>query len=273
VAEISRFQVAGLALGGGLTVKILDIVYLEIRRRLERAQTATRFVDEHLDPLLKTADELVGKLQSLGRSDFKPLRAVHSNTVPADNNDLGSLMFLFARFWANLEIIKREGLSVAISRDKRGERLQKFMDCLESRRVRLIDRTAQRAIAETSLEASNGKLRTMSYIEFVRCASEPEVSQWLDPLKSILVRGWHTGERQKLLQYATVVHALIDSLDERHLVTRHWPTIPNKLSRRSWRDLNYRVFGVYLRFVKKPQKYLGLPRREAQRGKAVRRNF
>lgn len=62
MAEISWLQLAGVALGSGLTVKILDIGYQEARRYFEKTQTATRFVDEHLDPLLKAADELVGKL-------------------------------------------------------------------------------------------------------------------------------------------------------------------------------------------------------------------
>jgi hypothetical protein len=76
MAEIGLWQLAGTALGSALTVKILDIIYLEIRHRLDKSQTATRFVDEHLDPLLKAADELVGKLQALGREDFLPLRHI-----------------------------------------------------------------------------------------------------------------------------------------------------------------------------------------------------
>jgi hypothetical protein len=116
VAETTFFQIAGAALGGGLTVKILDIIYLEVRRRLEGSQTATHFVDEHLDPILKSADELVGKLQSLGREDFRSLRSLDISACPGDNNDLGGLMFLFARFWAHIEIFKREGLSVASAR-------------------------------------------------------------------------------------------------------------------------------------------------------------
>lgn len=30
-------------------------------------------------------------------------------------------MYLFARFWAHIEILKQEGLSVAISQDERGK--------------------------------------------------------------------------------------------------------------------------------------------------------
>jgi hypothetical protein len=74
------------------------------------------------------------------------------------------------------------------------------------------------------------------------------------------VRGWHTAQRQKLLQYGLVLHALIDTLDGQHVVTRNRPGLPGKLSRQTWRDLNYRVFRVYLPFVTDRRKYLGLPR-------------
>jgi hypothetical protein len=114
-----------------------------------------------------------------------------------DNNDLGGLIFLFAQFWAHIEIIKREGLSVAISEDRRGRRLQNYLDCLESRRVRLIDRTRQRAIGETSLTNSGPKLQTLSFITFVQQAStDPQTVRWLEPLRTILVRAWHTSEKQ-----------------------------------------------------------------------------
>ena len=203
--EISWLQLVGLALGSGFTVKLVDIGYQEILRRREGSLTARRFVDEHLDPILKAADELVGKLEALGREGFRPLRMLETGTRPGDNNDLGGLMFLFARFWAHVEIIRREGLSIAISQDERGRRLQNFFDCLESRRVRLLDRTAQRAIGETSLEVSSGKLQTMAYIEFVDRAEDPQTARWLEPLRQIIVRGWHTAQRQKLLIYATVL--------------------------------------------------------------------
>jgi len=109
-------------------------------------------------------------------------------------------------------------------------------------------------------DSGRSHLRTITYIEFIRRAAAPETIRWLEPLRKILVRAWHTTQKQHLLQYLIVLHALIDTLDKEHLVTRDRPTISNKLSRRSWRDLNYRVFGVYLRFVVDRQKYLGLPR-------------
>ena len=70
-----------------------------------------------------------------------------------------------------------------------------------------------------------------------------------------------TDPRQRVLLYGTVVHAMIDMLDAKHDVTRDRPSYPNKLSRKSWRDLRYRVFGQYLKQVPHKEKYLGPPKR------------
>lgn len=262
MAEGGWFQLLGAALVGGVTVKMLDIVYQEIRRRLDHTRSAVRFVDEHLDPLLKAADELVGKLRALGESDFRGLKGVNPTISVLDNHDFSGLMYLFGRLWARIEVIRQRGLSVAITQDVRGKRLQSFMDCLESRRVRIVDRIAQRAVAEIVLVGapSNGEVK--SFVEFVNAFETDAVTRrWMHPLMLAISRTQHTFERQRLLQYATVVHALIDTLDPKHLVTRNRPATPNKLTKRSWRDLNYRVFHVYLPFVQNQQKYLGDPKK------------
>lgn len=259
------FQLLAAALGGGFTVKVLDILYQEFRHRSDHSQSAKQFVDEHLDPLLKAADELMGKLRSLAESDFGKIHDVDPDADRFDSHDFSGLLFLFGRFWARIEIIRQEGLSVALSQDERGKRLQNFLDCLESRRVRVVDRISQRAVGEIMVERQDGQLDTMPFIEFVKSfESDPETRRWVFPLARILSRTRHTSERQQLLQYGVVVHALIDSLDPKHLVTRNRPSYPNKLTKRSWRDIKYRVFRRYLPFVPNPVKYLGPPKKRRQ---------
>jgi hypothetical protein len=136
---IEWLQLFSAALGGGLTVKTVDIINQEARRRLDQTKSATKFVDEHMDPLLKAADEVVGKLHSLAIEDFRAL-AGQLKLNPISDNDFAGLIYLFARFWAQIDIIRQEGLSVAFTKDKRGAELQKFLA--------FIDRTSQRAIGE-----------------------------------------------------------------------------------------------------------------------------
>jgi|SRR5271155_784544 len=128
MANLSWFQIIGLALGSGLTVKLLDIFYQEIQRWRSARHTATTFIDEHLDPLLKSADELHGKLRSLAESNFRALCNIETEEF-LTNHEFTSLLFLFGKFWAQIEIIRHEGMSVAMGRDRRGARLQSFFDC------------------------------------------------------------------------------------------------------------------------------------------------
>src|SRR4051794_40787469 len=124
MVETGWFQLLTAAFGGGITVKTLDIAYQEFRHWFERSRSAEQFVDENLDPLLKAADELVGKLRSLAERDFKGMNNTEANTERLESTEFSSLLFLFARFWARVEIIRQEGLYFAISQDKRGKQLQ-----------------------------------------------------------------------------------------------------------------------------------------------------
>jgi hypothetical protein len=60
------------AFSGVVVARIFEIVYTEVRRRADRKQSAAKFLDSHIDPLLKAADEVVGKLHSLATEEFNP---------------------------------------------------------------------------------------------------------------------------------------------------------------------------------------------------------
>lgn len=262
MADFKWIELLIAALGGGFTVKILDIFYQEIRLRSDRLLSTKHVVDEHLDPLLKAADELVGKLRSLADEDFKRLYDVNPSFDSIVDHDFSSLLFLLAKLWANIEIIRIDGPSVTLVKDVRGQRLQSFLDCIESRRVRIVDRMSQRAVGEIMLMRHNGVRETIPFIDFVRLIeNDPKLLRWVSPVTHILSRTRNTWERQRLLQYGAVIHAMIDTLDPNHLVTSERPSYPNKLSKDTWRDLKYRVFGTYLKFVSNPGKYLGPPKK------------
>ena len=266
--SIEWIKIIAAGFSGGLSVKILDIAYQETRRYFDNRHSSSSFIDQHLDPLLKAADELVGKLLSLGKEDFKTFSDVDSDS-PYFHPDFASASFLFAMFWAQIEILRQQALYVSISSEERGRQLQKFLNCLESRKVRLIDRISQRAVGETLLAKSG--LSTIPYIEFAETVLDsdydglPDTPYWLDPLETVLRKAHHTSARQQLLKYGVIVHAMIDTLDPDHSVTRNRPSIPNKLSIRTWRDLNYRVFRTYLEFVKNKEKYIGPPKNRSGR--------
>ena len=256
--EIGLTHLLGAGFVGAVLVKFLEFLFQEYRKGSERRRTARRFVDENLDPVLKAADEVVGKLRSLAADDFRTLRQRHSSN--ARHHDCVDVLYLFAKLWASLEVFRGGGQTVSVVRDKRGKRLTKFVDCMESRRVRIVRRSSQRTVAELALVPGDGHVRSIWFIDFARQFQEDrEVQRWLSPLTRVLDRMEHTSDRQRLLRYGIVIHAMIDTLDPHHQVSRDRPSYPHKLSRKSWRDLKYRVFRVYLKFVKRTQKYLGSP--------------
>jgi len=244
------------ALGGGATVKFIEIVYDQFRRWRDRREVDAKVVDRNLESLLRAADELVGKLRSLGEQDFLPLRKRKQEGL--DDEGFASVVYLFVQFWSEVEIVRQRGLSVDVARSKRGRQTQAFFRCLESRKLRLIDRISQRAIGESALVDG----RTMNFVEYIRYFDcDPYARRWAAPLIEILSSTWDTGSRQLILQYLVVLHAMIDTLDPKHLVTRDRPGIPNKLSVKSWKELNYRVFRLYLPDLRDSHKYIGPPKR------------
>jgi hypothetical protein len=240
------------AFGGGATLKLFDIAHQEYKSWKTDRTSNLRSVDQSLEPLLRSADELVGKLSSLAKQDFIPIR---DTDIEYENGArFDSVVYLFMQFWSEVEIVRSRGLSTAVAKTQRGKQTQAFLICLESRRLRLIDRNAQRALGEAALV--NGK--TMNFVEFEKSIdSDPYMMRWLKPLLRALDDLNNAHGRQRMLQYAVVLHAMIDTLDKDHLVTRQRPATPNKLSKRSWRELNYRVFRVYLTFVSNRTKYIG----------------
>ena len=180
--------------------------------------------------------------------------------------------YLIARLSAQIEILRQQALYVSISEDQRGRWLQQFLVCMESRGVRLIDRISQLAVGET-LIADLGTV-TIRYIDFIKSVETSDTSRWLTRLVTLLRKATHTTERQHLLQYAVVIHAMIDTLDPSHSVTRDRPAVPGKLTKQTWRNLKYRVFGTYLAFVADVEKYIGRPKSwAADRGRWCEEGF
>jgi hypothetical protein len=253
------FQLITAALGGGVIVKALDIAYQEIRSRGQKKDKVAKLVEANLDPILKAADEIVGKVRALAEADFKSLQSLRANIddIEIVGTDEANLLYLIGRFWARVEILRRQAIAVDLHSDQKGSTLNQFFACLESRRVRLVDRGVQRAIGETLIEESAPE-KTRFFIEFAdKLENEHSVRRWFRPLYLILTRTAHTAERQRILQYAAVLHAMIDVLDPGHRVTGDRPGWSNKLTLKSRRGLRHRVFGVYLKFVQDPKKYSG----------------
>ena len=172
--------------------------------------------------------------------------------------------FLIGAYWAQIDLLRKSVSSVVLFEDGRGTKLHAYLDCLESPEVRLFDRMQQRAIGE-AFTTEGGQV--IGYTAFFDAMRKDTIKHpWMIRLRQFVVKLDHKSERQRLLQYATVVHSMLDELDPFHKFSRNRPAMPNKLSSRTWNSLNYRVFGKYLTFVRGRQKYLGPPKKSGPKG-------
>jgi hypothetical protein len=234
----------------------------EGQRRWTSAAAARRLLAAHLDPVLKAADELQGKLRSLAEEDFAEFRNIPSGDLQAtDLVNLCSTLYLFAQFWGRLEILRRESFHAELARNRQGRVLLRFLRCLESKRVRLVDRAWQRAIGESVVLKDKTAADILPFKTFVeQYETTARLRGWLQPLEDVIRQTKYPRARKRVLQYGVIVHALIDTLDPKHYATKERPGYPNKLSRRAKRELTGRVFNTYLPDVRHPEKYTGIRR-------------
>lgn len=247
---ITWWSLVAAAFSGGLALKILEYSISLIKYHFKQRKDAKSVVDKHLDPLLKTADAICGKTISLAQRDF-----CSSSTI---DGELIGLTYLYAAFWSRIAILDRESLGVSLNEDKRGRKLVAFRSCLESQRIRLVDKTHQIAIGEIATEMEATPLRTSTIIDFTRKAEEDRhFSVWLAPLKAELKTIHVKKTRQRILIYGTVLHAMIDTLDDKHVSTHVRRPHPNKLSLASKRTIKHLVFARYLKGIGAVNRYTG----------------
>ena len=262
------WDILAAGLSGGIVVKLLDYGYAEYKRRSEVSKSANELVNRHIDPILKAADEIVGKIRSLAQSDFREIGQKMKDD-PDSAMPLLEIVFLIGQFWARIQVLRMESIYLNLASNKIGRRLLLFIRALEASRTRLVDRAWQRGIGEALIERVENGFRAMNYYEFIeKYSSSDQFKKWFHPIMEILNRIKHTNVRQRLLVYGVILHALVDALDEKHLVSGDRPGWANKLSVKSQKELRFRIFKVYLPFVKSPERYYKISRKEARKTEA-----
>lgn len=246
------------AAGGGGFVKGLDYLYSEYTRRSTASQSAKVVVEKHLDPILKSADELVGKIRSLAQKDFKEITVNNSDEKSFGEHNIPttSILYLIGQFWARVQILRKESIYMDLGASVIGSNLQSFIYTLESNRIRIVDRAWQRGIGESLICYRGNEQDIFTFYEFLgKYNSDSSFRAWFLPIQKQLEKINHKKNRQCFLLYGAILHSMLDTLDPLHRVARKRPGWANKLSKKSRRELQHRVFGVYLPFVSNPHLY------------------
>ena len=260
----SWLEILAAGMTGGFIVKVLDLLYLELTKLKERKRGANAIVNKHLDPLIKSADELLAKIISSARSDFKELPRIQKKENPHERfNEYMHLLYLFANFWARIEILRQESVYINIAEQNNGKNMIRFFTALESKKNRIIERSVQRGIAEALIIRNSNKLETITFHDFYEMyfSAKSTLRNWLDPLEKEIQRTYQKKTRQIVLKYGIILHCLIDTLDSEHRIVRERDVYVNKLSKKTIQDLKYRIFKEYLPFIRNEEKYYNVVRK------------
>lgn len=242
---------------GGAAWEGFKFIYPEIKRKISKRTEAHKILYKNLDPILKAADELYGKLESLAKEDFStftnPQHSISSNTI----HNKKYIYYLFSQFWAQLEFLRLQSQYTDLSQIKAGKQLLRFIETIESRKFRILDRSLQRIIGESLIIHNQQTFRIITLWEFMTRLEEGNsaLTTWISHLEKKLemVKGKET--RQQVLKFGVVVAAFINHFDSKSRIVRNRKVYLNKLSIKTKRIIRDVLISSYLPFLKDKKKY------------------
>lgn len=251
--NVSYFKSVAAFVSGGFFWQLFKFFYPDIRRRIEGYQKAKKEFYENIDPILKSSDELYGKLFSLAKEDFALfVNEEHSKAEDIEHNKIYTY-YLFCQFWAQLEFIRMKSQYSSITRVKEGKELLKFIEAYESRSFRVLDRSLQRMIGEMMIEESGDSFRVMSLNRFTSLYQDKPSTfrKVISSLQEKIDLVDDREVRQRILIFGVIVAKLIDHFDPKEKIVRRNKIYANKLNKKSKKAIEGRLFEYYLSFIKK----------------------
>lgn len=242
---------------GGFIWELIKYSLPDLKKYFSARIQANKLLNSHIDPILKSSNELYGKLTSLAKEDFATFIKQSSDKDEAVRINKIYIYYLFAQFWARLELLKIQSDFISLSRTKKGRHLLSFITTYEARKNRILDRSIQRLIGESLLVETSKGYRILTLHEFTTRISEGDVKiissvRYLD--KS-LHNTSDKNHRQKVLIFGVIICALIDYFDGEHHVVRRREIYVNKLTNESRQKIEKRIMGHYLVFLSNKSKY------------------
>jgi hypothetical protein len=243
--------------GGAILGSLLELIklfYPDLKKILNTRIEAKNVFNKHSDLILKSADELFGKIYSMANEDFQIFTKYNQQT---DEMNKIYVLYLFAGFWASLGILKQESSYIHLARIRKGKILLNFVTSYEAKKNRILERSFQRAIGESVILPNSSGLKIMTLYDFTNEYKnvDSNLRKIIEPLEISLFQTCEKEHRQKFLLFGLILHALLDFLDEKHTIVRDREPYLNKLTNKTKDQLRNRVFNHYLPFVKNPEKY------------------
>lgn len=244
-------------ISGGILWQGIKFFYPDIKQKFNSYAQAKKSFYESIDPILKSADELYGKIYSLSKEDFATfINQTHSYSEDVEHNKK-YILYLFAQFWAQLEFIRLKSQYTSLTQFKKGEELLNFIETIESRAFRILDRSLQRVIGETLIEGASASFKVMSLNQFIRnCEiADSETHKWAQKLEAKLNECSDKKIRQRILVFGAIILMLIDHFDPSHKIIHPNKIYNNKLNETSKKLIKRNLLQHYLKFIKNKSNY------------------
>jgi hypothetical protein len=242
---------------GGILWEGIKFFYPSLNQRIKNYKDGRKAFYSSVDPILKSADELYGKIFSLSKEDFATfINPTHSFTGDIEHNKK-YVIYLFAQFWAQLESIRLKSQYTSLTELKKGRQLINYIETIESRSFRVLDRSVQRVIGEILIEGATSTFRVMNLNQFIRNYDdkESEIYKWAHLIEDKLNSTDEKKVRQRILVFGVIVASLIDHLDPEHKIIHPNEIYKNKLSSTSKNVIRGKLLSHYLKFVTNKRKY------------------
>jgi len=255
---MSPFIQSALALvTGGAIWEAFKFIYPEIKRPIDSRREAKKIFYQNIDPILKSASELYGKLLSLAKEDFATFINTNNSTSSDPEHNRRYIYYLFAQFWAQLEYLRLQNQNISFSKIKKGKDLLRYIETFEARKYRILDRSVQRVIGEHLISVKDQKFRIMTLHEFLNQieSDSSSLKKYISKLELKFSNLNNKEIRQEILIFGLIVASLIDHFDPNHTTIRQRPYFTNKLSEKSKKTIKNNLFCYYLNFVKCKERY------------------
>lgn len=243
-------------ISGGALWEGFKLFYPDLKNYLDKKKKAKEILYQNLDLAIKSADELFGKLESLSKEDFATfINVSHSNSESPEHNQI-YVCYLVGQFWASLENIRLQSNYTSITRLDKGRKLLRFIETIESRKFRLLDRSKQRIIGESMILNADNKFQIVTlYSFFNKIESDANFLKWISELKDVFDSSRKTEIRQKILIFGVIVAMFLDHFDSNQNIARRRMIYKNKLRPESCIKIEKILLINYLNFVKQKKRY------------------
>jgi hypothetical protein len=236
--------------------EFIKFIYPNLMKFFSQKREANNLLINNIAPILISASELYGKIESLAKEDFNTyVNPQNSNSKNVEHNKK-YILYLYSNFFGQIQLLKLQNHFSMLSSIKKGKGFLRFLEVFESRKYRIIDRSLQRIIGEAMIIESINSYKILSMKDFFYLIeNDRNFTNWIYELDVEISKVKDKKLRQRVLIFGVILTLFIDYFDQKNKIVRRRDVYKNKLSPRSKKLIKYHLLIHFLPFVKNKNLY------------------